>query len=152
MDLLDTLKRNELIKPESILNLSEFLSAMEPSVKSTVEENLCLMYSTEKGGMARLDESLASTGGYIDYESRKIPCCTANFHYDPNSGKILYFENIQHIPAEIKEIGCQGHFHVAIDNKNFRQFVNEAKVGKSNPLVSKVINLTVQAYNKTFGY
>ena len=151
MNLTERLKKNK-VTPRNIHKVIELLSTVIPAGMPTVEEILCFMYSMKKGGMSHLRESMSSTGGYILFEGRKIPCGTANFYNDYNSGKILYFENIQDVPEEIKEKGYQGYYKIAVDIKNFKQFIAKAWTEKSSEQGAKVISLTAQAFNKTWGF
>ena len=72
------------------------------------------MKSQEEGGMVKLAAS-ESIGGNAGRNRLGV-----NFHFDQNSGELVYFENIQNVPSEIKEKYSEGIFRmVAVEDENF---------------------------------
>lgn len=153
MNLLTLLKKEDVSR-QNRKKIGKFLSDIEPGKRLTVEENLFLMYSKKQGGMINLslNESIAGTGGNIIYDGRQIPCSTVNFYFESETGEILYFQNPQWVPEEIKEKGIEGFFRLAVDRKTFSQFIVKTRVQDSTPLAKEVIGLTAQAYNLAWGY
>jgi len=151
MNLLALLKKKKVSR-QNRKKIKALLSDVEPGKRLIVEENLFLMYNNERGGMAGISESIGGTGGRIIYQGRTIPCYTANFYSDPEIGKIFYFDNPQWIPEEIKEIGAEGFFRIAVDRKTFSQFIVKARARDSISPAKEVIDLTAHAYNLAWGY
>ncbi|MBR9690470.1 hypothetical protein GOV08_02185 [Candidatus Woesearchaeota archaeon] len=69
-------------------------------MNEVVERNIERMLGNQKGDMIPLLLS-ESMGGNADYYG-KYPCQAANFCYEPDTGKIMYFENPQSLPIELR--------------------------------------------------
>ncbi|MBW2993742.1 hypothetical protein KY317_04170 [Candidatus Woesearchaeota archaeon] len=77
-----------------------------------VEKNLEKMTVRGKGNMIDLlfGESYGGNAGtWQDYS-----CAGANFFYNPVTGEIMYFENIQHVPKDIVRNYSEHIFRLAV--------------------------------------
>lgn len=121
---------------------------------SVVEKNLERMINPYEGGMVGLlfEESIGGNAG--DWNG--FPCAGANFVFDKNTGEILYFENFQALPQELKN-KPRGVMKVALDVRgelggDFRIIsyqLDEKKLYKS---VQNNIEESIRRFNYEYGF
>ena len=130
-----------------------------------IRENLELMVLGKAGGMANSLHK-ESMGGNAGYTRDGHPCRGANFHFDRNTGEIIYFGNCQNVPATVKTApqNAEGTFRIAINlSRQWRSEIVEAiyrparicempESIASTPYISDsgryVLLETIKAYNK----
>jgi hypothetical protein len=122
-------------------------------VTKIIKGNLVLMNSLEDGGMKHYiyEESM---NGNADSQG-KHPCVAANFFYDLRTGKMFFFEAIQHLPSKFKadKYLVEGIFVVELVNLLFDKpkmaKITEVHASpKSTPLAEATIKKTVKLYNE----
>lgn len=120
-------------------------------MNETIEKNLELMKSNERGGMHRLlmKESFGGNAGFW----HNCSCAGANFYYDRKTGEIKYFENIQNVPKHIIENFDGGIFRVALETKTWKMHIVDYWAPKeSSTTAKKNLEDAVRLYNKEFGF
>ena len=112
--------------------------------------NLGLMKSNSQGGMVRLF-NIESAGGNAKVYGRYVAAGT-NFIFDSKTGEIVYFENSQDIPKEIrKNYNAYGTFRIATDRKGNKRIIEIYFEGPVSEEVKSVIKSSADTYNKRFG-
>ena len=112
--------------------------------------NLGLMKSNSQGGMVRLFNA-ESAGGNAKAYGMYVAAGT-NFIFDSKTGEIVYFENPQDIPKEIKKnYNAYGIFRIATDRKGNKRIIEIYFEGQVSEKVKSVIKSSADEYNKRFG-
>ncbi|NQU98473.1 hypothetical protein HQ533_03320 [Candidatus Woesearchaeota archaeon] len=121
-------------------------------MNNIVEKNLELMTTRGDGSMVDLmiDESLGGNAHiWKDY-----PCGGANFRYDPETGEIKCFENLQNVPEEFK--GFPAHIlRIAVNLKGTDNigFYIVNYYPEELPITARVnLEKTVKLYNKNHAF
>jgi hypothetical protein len=90
-------------------------------LKKVVDANLRKL--VEKGEGHLYPFLIGESQGRTSYKG--FSCKGANFHVDPETGEIQYFENPQYVPREIREKYAEAGFEIATDT--FRQDTDPTK-------------------------
>ena len=117
-----------------------------------VKHNLQLMLDqSQKGSLpALLDrESMGGNAGAW----KGHPCFGANFYFDPESGKIIFFENFQSVPMKIRERFVPGLFRIASNLKTGQlHLITISLFPKVEEILTASarsnLNTTMREYNK----
>ena len=126
------------------------MGGMNPIVK----KNLKLMRSNKEGGMAQLISN-ESIGGNAGASHLGI-----NFYYNKETGEIVYFGNIQHVPAKIvaNPLYVEGSFSYYINfGISKKMLFHDSKIDQIHYNVKDTkqarINLALSAkfYNELYG-
>lgn len=115
-------------------------------------KNLARMTSQQRGGMhyALIMESMGRTA--VEGHSHMA----ANFHFNPETGEIKYFGNIQDVPQDVRRVCSDSMFRLITD-------VHQGGSGKYRILgytppqtvsqqAREVLSRTVHAYNAQHGF
>lgn len=129
-------------------------------MQDIVDKNLefmCTVSSEPDGSFMGciMHESIGGNAGFY----RKYHCAGTHFAYNPENGKILYFDIPTNIPKDIIEHANLSIFRVAIKNP----FVSDLKLLKfrivqhyipqnSNDMAGRVLLETVRQYNERYGF
>ncbi len=120
-----------------------------------VKKNIKLMQSRKRGGFIQLvlTESMGGNAGAYG----KFPNIGANFFFDPNTGEIIAFGNIQEMSPEVREKYLGGFFIVALllkDRvKDTKYYIHEVGFkGKASFKARVTIKEMVREYNLAYGF
>lgn len=120
---------------------------------SIINKNLELMIGREedKGQMVELLYNESIGGNARSVGDR--PCIAANFFYNPNTGEIKHFGNIQDVPKEIKRYS-EGTLRLAIDTFRTWKFKVVNIYLRENPSqeAKQILKDSAKMYNKLYGY
>ncbi|MBI2672288.1 hypothetical protein HYX16_05115 [Candidatus Woesearchaeota archaeon] len=132
--------------------------------KKIIEKNLKKMTNNSEGSMLKLmgKESWGGNAG----RWKGLPCVGANFIYDPETGEILYFENPQTIPKELKGF-AEGTLRIVRDiyfekdstlKKIIQNGTEKCRIIDSylpKPISEEAkenLEISIEEYNKRYGF
>jgi hypothetical protein len=138
-----------LMTPKEAKRTDDALTELERA--KVVQENLERMASEEEGGMENLllNESLGGNAGQFGC----LPCGGANFRYNAETGRILYFGNSQETPEDIILNSAEGIFRVPVDLRISSPVgvLETYLYGGASENAKKAIEETVLEYNARSG-
>lgn len=120
---------------------------MNPIAKHNLER----MTGNKPGDMHRLlvGESIGGNAGTW----KKFPCQGANFFYSRWDGKIVCFDNPQHVSDDIRKNYVIGSLRIALNLKLGKAEIIEVFYAKETSEEAKRnIAEAVEAYNKLYGF
>jgi len=117
-----------------------------------VEKNLEKMTSNNDGDMPPLlqEESYGGNAGFWKGHS----CAAANFHYNPQTGEIIVFGNIQDLPRKISDNYPSHFFRVAADFfKTWKKRIIDYSTPRhATKEAGIILEETVREYNHRYGF
>lgn len=118
--------------------------------EGVIRQNLLKMLCMDEGCMPPLllQESMGgNAGAWLGYT-----CSAANFHYRSESGLIVYFENSQNVPEQIRLTCQRGTLRLALDPATCKDRVVDSFFHDAKGMGRKVLDETIEAYNREFAF
>ncbi len=119
--------------------------------ENVASKNLEVMKKNTRGGMLDLvnKESMGGNAGFY----QGYPAVAANFYFNPTTGEIVYFRNIQDVPPDIRAWHAKGTFLAAVDIRSgkysiFKFWSDTIISGKT----MQVMEESIQRFNKEGGF
>ena len=109
------------------------------------------MIGLDEGNMLPLLSSESIGGNAGSYE--KFPCIAANFYYEQNNGKIIYFGNFQNVPINIRSKYPEATFRLAFNPDNCKNRIIDLFDFESiTNIAKKNMEQTISIYNEVYGF
>lgn len=128
--------------------------ANETEISEIINKNIARMQDTREGGMVSvlLRESMGGNTDDID-GARAV---TINFYFDPQSGLIRYFGNMQNVPRGIVAHSAHGAFIMTLQypvksgsGQEIRRLLNMGTGGfKISNMASRILEASMIEYNQ----
>ncbi len=120
-----------------------------------VAKNIERMRSTEPGGMRHMliRESMGGNAGRY----KGFSCVGAGFYFDRETGEMLYFDNPQRVPADIRCHHVDDMFRLAVDwsrngGTGKYRIIDYSPRDDVSQAAREVLTETIERYNREYGF